>query len=379
MPHHRHIHPLAFPCSRFSRRSFLKIAGITAGGALLDGCRPFAPAPTITPALTPLYETPARVAISQAASYDPALVRRQMETLFDSLGGLQDVVQAGDRVAVKVNLTGGITGGPPPSGTTAPESYVTHPAVTRAVCELLRDAGAKEIFIVESIWEWASYNQWGYVSMAEEVGATLINLNQPDPYPDYASTPVGKDWYIYDSFHFNRLLEEVDALISVAKMKCHHLLGITQSMKNLVGLAPFKFYELKKGDGYRTGFHGKETETGTRLPRVVMDLNRARPVNLSLIDGIKTVEGSEGPWNQNLRAKSPGVLIGGKNPVSTDAVAVAAMGFDPTADYPKPPFLRADNHLNIAYQLGLGSNRLDDIDILGADLDDVKMEFEPAW
>jgi uncharacterized protein (DUF362 family) len=97
-----------------------------------------------------------------------------------------------------------------------------------------------------------------------------------------------------------------------------------------------------------------------------------------VIDGIKTVGGSEGPWNRDLHAMSPGLLIGGKNPVATDAIAVAAMGFDPSADYPNPPFLRAENHLNIARQLGLGSNRLDDIEILGARLDDVKMTFQPA-
>jgi len=55
------------------------------------------------------------------------------------------------------------------------------------------------------------------------------------------------------------------------------------------------------------------------------------------------------------------------------------MGFDPTAEYPNPPFLRADNHLNIAYALGLGSNRLTDIEVVGEGLDDVKMKFEPAW
>jgi uncharacterized protein (DUF362 family) len=375
----RHDTPLPFPCGRFSRRGFLKVSGAIAGGAILGGCRPVTPAPTIGPPPTQRPGTLARVGIAQASSYDTALVRRQTEALFDSLGGLQDVVQTGDRVAVKVNLTGGVRSGSPPFGTTAPESFVTHPAVARAVCELLRDAGAKEIYIVECVAEWDSYEQWGYVSMAKDIGATLIDLNRPEPYSDYASTPVGPDWFMYEHFRFNHLLEEADALISVAKMKCHYLLGITQSMKNLIGLPPYRFYQLNSGDGYRTEFHGREGETATRLPRVVMDLNRARPVNLSLIDGIKTVDGSEGPWNKDLRVQKPGLLIGGKNPVATDAVAVAAMGFDPAAEYPDPPFLRAENHLNIACRLGLGSNRLEEIDIVGADLNDVKMNFRPAW
>jgi len=379
MPNHRHNNSHPFPCGRFSRRNFLKIAGVAAGGAALGGCGPLTPAPAGTPASTPRIEPPARVAIARAATYDPALVRAQTQALLDSLGGIGDVVRPGDKVVVKVNLVGGADGGAPPTGTTAPESYVTHPAVARAMCELLRDAGAKKIYVADSVWNQSDFEAWGYPAMLADTGAELINLNRTDPYRDYATVPAGQDWYIYESFRFNRLLEEADALISVTKMKCHYLLGITQSMKNLVGLAPFKFYELKPGDGYRTGFHGMESETRTRLPRVVMDLNRARPANLSLIDGIKTVEGSEGPWNGNLRAKSPGILIGGKNPVATDSVAVAAMGFDPAAEYPNPPFLRAENHLNLACTLGLGTNRLEEIEILGAALDDVKMKFEPAW
>jgi uncharacterized protein (DUF362 family) len=367
------------PYGCVSRREFLKVAGAAAGGAVLGGCQPATPARTVIPSVTPLYAEPAKVAIARAADYDPALVRAQAQAVFDSLGGIGDVVKSGDTVAVKVNLTGGVEAGPPPVMDAAPETYVTHPAVARAVCELLRDAGAAKIYIVESVWQWSSFVRWGFQEAADYVGATLIDLNRTVPYSDYAETPVGPDWYIYEKFKFNHLLEEVNALVSVPKMKCHYLCGITQSMKNLVGLAPFKFYEFKPGDGYRTGFHGRENETKSRLPRVVMDLNRARPVNLALIDGIRTVDGSEGPWNMDLTAKSPGILIGGKNPVSTDAVAVAAMGFDPTAEYPNPPFLRADNHLNIAYALGLGSNRLTDIEVVGEGLDDVKMKFEPAW
>jgi uncharacterized protein (DUF362 family) len=379
MSHRRHNNPNPFPCGRFSRRSLLKLAGVAAGGAALSGCQSLAPTPAVSPVLTPPYATPLPVAIARTATYDPALVRAQTEALFDSLGGIGDVIHPGDKVVVKVNLVGGSAGTLPPPGTTAPESYVTHPAVARAMCELLRDAGAREIYVADSVWAWADFEAWGYPAMLEGSGAVLIDLNRADPYDDYATVPVGPGWFIYESFRFNRLLEEADALVSVTKMKCHYLLGITQSMKNLIGLAPFKFYELKAGDGYRTGMHGRESEIKTRLPRVVMDLNRARPVNLSLIDGIKTVDGSEGPWNGNLRVQNPGILIGGKNPVATDAVAVAAMGFDPSAEYPNPPFLRAENHLNIARSLGLGSNRLEDIEILGADLDEVKMDFQPAW
>ena len=294
--------------------------------------------------------------------------------MLDGIGGLGDVISAGDRVAIKVNLTGGTASKPLP-GVLAVDSYVTHPEVVRALGELVRDAGAREIYIVEAVYEWDSYVLWGYEEVAEAIGATLIDLNDTQPYGDYATTPVGEDWFVYPEFTFNHILEDVDAFISVPKMKCHWSCGVTHSLKNLVGLVPARFYQLDPRHNHRSGFHGTDQEMGTRLPRVIVDLNRARPVDLALIDGIKTTEGGEGPWIQTMAAVEPGVLIAGKDPVAADAVATAVMTFDPMATRSQGPFLQSDNHLNIAHEAGLGTNRLDEIDVVGHSIADVQVKF----
>jgi uncharacterized protein (DUF362 family) len=72
------------------------------------------------------------------------------------------------------------------------------------------------------------------------------------------------------------------------------------------------------------------------------------------------------------------MLVAGKDAVATDAVATAAMAFDPTLEPPAAPFLRADNHLNLARELGLGTNRLEEIEVIGASIDDVRYEFKPS-
>jgi uncharacterized protein (DUF362 family) len=74
----------------------------------------------------------------------------------------------------------------------------------------------------------------------------------------------------------------------------------------------------------------------------------------------------------------PGVLVASADPVAADAVSTAVMGFDPTATRSETPFLRSDNHLNIAADLGLGTNRLDRIEVVGVPVDDVRTEFRPA-
>ena len=214
--------------------------------------------------------------------------------------------------------------------------------------------------------------------MAEDLGATLIDLNQTIPYGDFAAAPVGEDWFIYSDFTFNHILEDVDAFISVSKMKCHYNCGVTHSMKNLVGLVPANHYALDTSHWWRSALHGHSIEEAkSRLPKVILDLVRARPIHLALIDGIKTGEGGETP-RESFAPVAPGVLIAGKDPVATDAVATATMGFDPTVEPPADPFLRGDNYMNLAYGLGLGTNRLQEISVVGTPIDDVLLEFEPS-
>ena len=88
-----------------------------------------------------------------------------------------------------------------------------------------------------------------------------------------------------------------------------------------------------------------------------------------------SAQGGEGPWIETMAAIEPGVLIAGKDPVAADAVATAAMSFDPTAGRAEGPFLRSDNHLNIAREAGLGTNHLDEIEVVGHPVDDVRLEF----
>jgi len=113
------------------------------------------------------------------------------------------------------------------------------------------------------------------------------------------------------------------------------------------------------------------------LPRVILDLNRARPIHLAVIDGIKSAEGGEVPRG-SFHPVEPGVLIAGKNALATDTVATAVMGFVPTVEPPAVPFLRGDNHLNLAHGLGLGTNHLEEIEVLGASVDEVMCKFEPC-
>ena len=363
--------------SNLSRRDFLRLTGVMAAGLLVNGCQAEQGTPSATQGATQPPANKPAVAIGKARTYDRATIESQVQTLIEQLGGLNDVVKPGDTVAIKPNLTGGTSSQRVP-GMRPEDSFVTHPEVVRALVKQVKAAGAKEIFIVEAVYEWASYTEWGYEAIASDLGVTLVDLNQAKPYSDFKEKLVGAAHFIYDSFIFNQILSDVNVFMSVSKMKNHFLAGVTHTMKNLYGLVPYRFYRLNDNDRYRSSFHGTETQTKSRLPRIIVDINRARPIHFSLIDGIKTTQGGEGPWVESVTAIQPGVLIAGKNPLATDAVATAVMGHDPTGDYPDSPFVRCDNHLNLAVQAGVGTNRLDEIDVLGMQIKDVMTQFFPA-
>lgn len=379
------------PCQRYShpkmtRRNFLKVFGVTAAGAVLASCKsnptekavePSQSLPEAAAPQTANGEKPV-VAITKANSYDRKLIRNQVQDLLDNLGGVDDVLAHGTRVAIKVNLTGGTSVTPLP-GIPEIESYLTHPEIVRALIELLRDAGAKDLYVVEAVYEKQSWTNYGYRDMAKETGAILVDLTDADPYPSFMDVNAGDNPLIYEKFKFNPILTEIDALVSVSKLKCHNSAGVTHTMKNLYGLVPYRFYTLNNGDRYRSAFHGTAKEIKQRLPRVIVDLNQARPVNLGIVDGIWTTEAGEGPWIPALTPIKSNIMIAGKNPVATDAVATAAMGFDPTAEYPNEPFVNAENHLNIAASAGLGTNRLDQIKVVGASLEDVTKAYTPSY
>jgi len=385
------------------RRQFLKLMGTSLLSFLLQQCgvRPTIPeAPTGTvispPSSTAAVTVPpsatvvpsqtgtsqpvatpnsqALAAIGQINTYEVAQLRSKLQDMFQQLGGLADVIRPGARVTIKPNLTGGTwSDATLPAPTT--DLFVTHPALVQVLCELLIDAGAGQIRIVEGLGDEAIFRAWGYADVASRVNAELVDLCRPAPYNDFVTFPVGPGGQIYDVFYMNAALKEVDVFISFAKMKCHGTAGVTLSLKNLIGLPPISLYRRDRNQNHRSMFHESEVYD-RRLPRVAIDLNLVMPVHLALIDGIKTVEGGAGAWDPGYNPVQPGLIVASKNPVAADAVSTAIMGFDPDAPSGSNPFSYADNHLAIAREAGLGTNRLKEIGVVGAEIANVVFPFK---
>lgn len=386
------MHPCyKHPC--YSRRTWLKTAAAAAGVAFID------------PLIRPIKAAPAQpVAVARCMTYGPELVPT-LDRLFDQLGGLGRLVK-GKTVAIKVNLTGA------PSYRLGylpcEDTHYTHPSVIAATVHLMSKAGATRIRLLESPWSNADPVE-EYILQAnwkpqELLGAgknvEFENTNYLGNAKKYSRMKVPFGGYMFPAFDLNHSYEDCDVFVSLAKMKEHATAGVTLSMKNCFGITPCTIYGagagidepsvLPKGGrsivhaGYRQPSKSAPSEKDPssprqdtyRVPRTIVDLVSARPIDLAIVEGIKTMTGGEGPWvGGRLTGVNPGVLVAGTNCVNTDAVCMAVMGFDPMASRGTPPFEVCDSTLKLAEEAGLGTRDLRKIEVAGTPIQQVVFDF----
>jgi uncharacterized protein (DUF362 family) len=381
--------------SNYTRREWLKSASVV-GGACLAGAAftraIAAPSPT------------APVAVAKCQTYDPKEVLPAMARMFDQLGGVGKLVK-GKTVAIKFNLTGS-----PQQrlGNLSPaDTHFTNPAVIGAAVNLLAKAGAARIRVLESPWATTEpieeFLLQANLEPRDILGAApnveFENTNYLGKGKQYARLMVPTGGYIYPGFDLNHSYAECDVFVSIAKMKEHATAGYTGAMKNCFGMAPVTIYGNDAGvdeparapRGGRDPFHyGRRQPSKSapqeknfnaprqetyRVPRIVVDLVAARPIHLSIVEGIKSMTGGEGPWVSGPAPCKPGVMVAGLNPVCTDAVSLALMNFDPMGGHGSPPFEDCDSTLKLAEDIGIGTRDLRNIEVIGAPIDTARFDF----
>lgn len=375
-----------------SRREFIAGAG-AAGLQLMRAPRARAAAPT------------APVAISRCRSYGSEFLS-VAEKMFDQLGGMGRLVN-GKTVTIKVNLTGVETRRL--DHFSAGRTIWSHPRTVGAVIHLLDKAGARRIRVVEGAWIWpASLEEFALKAGWDPdllLGAAprveLLNTNLPyKGSKPYTRFPVPGGGLLFPAYDLSTAYAESDVLVSMGKIKEHGTAGVTLSIKNCFGITPTTIYgnnvpvdepaPVPYGGRQDIGHRGSRQpprssppendptsprEAGHRIPRIVADLVAAIPVQLAILDGIETIAGAELPREGVTEYIAPGVVIAGTNCVTTDAVAMAAMGFDPMAERGSAPFEGADNTLRLAEELGVGTRDLNQIEVIGEPIKDVVFKF----
>jgi hypothetical protein len=70
--------------------------------------------------------------------------------------------------------------------------------------------------------------------------------------------------------------------------------------------------------------------------------------------------------------------VAGFDPVATDAVSMAVMGFDPLAPDHAPPFETRLNHVALGEQAGLGVADLSRIEVVGLSVEAAQTPFRTS-
>jgi len=383
-----------------TRRHVLKLGlGAALGGRALLSAQ--AAGATARPARAGAPSLP--VAIQRCTCYEPRLVRARLDAALNLIGPLRGLV-ANKTVTIKINVTGG------PghlAGLPAYRTYHVHPHVLGALCAALHDAGARRIHVVESqssrLHPEQVLTQCGWyvneIKAAADGAVFFEDTRNRGAFADYARLTVPWGGLLYPAFLANRRYEQTDVFISLAKLKEHSRSGVSLSARNMLGMPPTSLYGPDApdedsvssrlaifGDSFRQLPAGvpapvEEVRTGTGrmsgCARVIADCVGARPIDLAIIDGIETSRGGEGPWVKGARPVAPGLLVVGRNPVCTDAIATALMGHDPLAPGGRHPF-PGENHLTMLESLGLGTADPARIEVRGLALQEAALCFARA-
>ena len=186
-----------------------------------------------------------------------------------------------------------------------------------------------------------AYALMGLEMAASRLKAELVNLEEFGLIE--IENPQGK---IYSRFKATALLDQIDVIVNLPKLKTHILTGITGAIKNFLGLLPGSL----KRDVHVTAPNGPVMAQA--LVDIWGGIKAKVPRILNLMDGVIAMEGA-GPTHGQARAV--GRLLASTDPVALDVAAAIIMGFYP-----------AKIHSNIlGAEAGLGTADPAAIELLG--------------
>jgi len=309
----------------------------------------------------------AQVAIVRTGGDVEAAVRQAVA----QAGGLAGVVAPGDMVVVKPNLV---------MDSLASSGMVTDPAVTRAVVQLAREAGAAQVIIAEGTAQYRegeanrdrfctqeAFRVAGYDAdgdMVDDVtGAPLVDLNDSGDTdvadPGKVTQVIVPMGLIRNEYWLPNVVLDADVLISVPVLKNHYNAGVTLGMKNLIGLLPNDLYH---GPGNIYGKHSL-SHSPVELDQHIVDVNLARRPDFVVVDGQRGM--IDGPIGSQIIDPAMGLILAGRDVVAVDTVGALVMGYDP----------RAIPYLNLGAQSGLGTTDTSHIQVVGVPLAQVRRDF----
>ena len=331
---------------------------------LLAGCGNYVPPFVPT-------DKPSRVAAIRGT--DLYAMTREALAVF---GGAEALVNPGETVFIKANFC---TAGFLPVDGVATGSC-TKPDIVVAVAEECLRAGAGKVIVGDGgqarTFSWEQLHTLdGSTNLSEE--ARRLNAAYPGKLQLACLIADSPEWDAIPSPYTNlgqirvsSLVSRADKIISVPVLKTHMMTQVTASLKNFVGVTSTRDY------GFGTPSRMKLHNAIGGIEQCFLDICSAIQPDFAIIDGSICGE-SNGPTiipgllgaTVDMRDRLGAWLLLASNDLAA-ADATAARVINQDANRVK--------HLTMAYDQGLGQIREDLIEIVGASLDELRVEWQPA-
>ena len=197
----------------------------------------------------------------------------------------------------------------------------TNPRVVAAAAIVLLRAGAREVVVGEGPGHRRDIEYLlagtGLDDVLRDLRLRFVDLN----HDDVRQVPLKCRYTGLDSVWLPVELLQSNVIVSMPKLKTHHWVGMTASMKNLFGTVPGAVYGWPKN---LLHFRGIEQS--------IIDLTATVKPHLTIVDAVIAMEGN-GPVMG--RSRAMGFLAMGSDLVAVDATCARTIGLDPR----KMPYL----------------------------------------
>jgi uncharacterized protein (DUF362 family) len=322
-------------------------------------------------------EPPARVAVSRGTDLD-AMTREVLERL----GGIQTVVAEGESVFIKPNMVTLPWASPSWSPFVGGECTKVEILVTLAE-ECLR-VGASAVTIGDGSqmprFDWGLATTLdGTTNLARQAdrlsaqyGRTVRLACLDVDSPRWIDVPSGTS---LGTLAVSSLVLDADRVISVPVAKTHRWAHLTLALKNFIGITPLARYGWQSQGNYDRVFLHQNDRGPEGFGRLYIDLARAAAPDLAIVDFSVGMEGN-GPTSDaggtpvDMRSRlGSWLLLASTDAVAADATAARVMSHEAAYVGEILPMARAD---------GMGAICPSSIEMVGAELEDLRVAWRPA-
>ncbi len=261
-------------------------------------------------------------------------VQENVTRVFDLLGGVTKMIEAGSTVVLKPNA----------GHACPPETAVcTNPETVRAVIREVKKANPRRIIVAEAgavgCDTMECFEVSGIAQVAREEEVELIDIKQDK---DLINIPVRGYRSNITHTKLPRFLLEAEHIINLPILKAHASMVFSCALKNVKGVVQ---------DTVHMDMHRQN------LTMAMMDVWYAARPDINIVDAMYAASGFSPHMPTPLKLDC---IIGSYDPVAADMIACDLVGID----------TEAVSYFHVAEEVGLGCTDRDNITVVGDKVED---------